>query len=68
MHERAERIGARLKVRSRPAAGTEVELSIPGNVAFKTQSAVGSPGWFAMLYQMKAEQGELKRPGSEEDE
>jgi signal transduction histidine kinase len=35
MRERAESIGARLKVLSRTNAGTEVELLIPSNVAFK---------------------------------
>jgi signal transduction histidine kinase/ligand-binding sensor domain-containing protein len=35
MRERAERIGGRLKLRSRVAAGTEVELSVPGYVAFQ---------------------------------
>jgi signal transduction histidine kinase len=34
MRERAERMGARLRVWSRAAAGTEVELSIPGSIAF----------------------------------
>lgn len=34
MRERAERIGSRLKVWSRPAAGTEVELIVPGHIAF----------------------------------
>jgi nitrate/nitrite-specific signal transduction histidine kinase len=34
MRERAQRIGGTLKIRSRPAAGTEVELRIPGHVAF----------------------------------
>ena len=34
MRERAESIGARLKVWSRVQAGTEVELVIPGNIAF----------------------------------
>lgn len=34
MRERAESIGASFKVRSRAAAGTEVELTVPGNVAF----------------------------------
>jgi signal transduction histidine kinase len=34
MHERAESVGARLKVWSRAHAGTEVELLIPGDVAF----------------------------------
>ncbi|HEY2963394.1 MAG TPA: sensor histidine kinase [Pyrinomonadaceae bacterium] len=34
MRERAENIGARLRVWSRTNAGTEVELSIPGHIAF----------------------------------
>jgi len=34
MRERAENIGARIRVWSRANAGTEVELSIPGHVAF----------------------------------
>jgi signal transduction histidine kinase len=38
MRERAESIGARLKVWSRTNAGTEVELLIPGHVAFVTNT------------------------------
>jgi Signal transduction histidine kinase len=38
MRERAESIGGRLKVWSRANAGTEVELFIPGHVAFISQS------------------------------
>ena len=35
MRERAERIGARLRVWSRRSAGTELELAIPARVAFE---------------------------------
>lgn len=35
MRERAKRIGGNLKVWSRSGAGTEVELSIPGPIAFR---------------------------------
>ena len=45
MRERAETIGARLTVRSRAAAGTEVELLVPGHVAFKTQPKRRGLGW-----------------------
>jgi signal transduction histidine kinase len=38
MRERAERINARLKVRSRIGSGSEVELSVPSAVAFQDQS------------------------------
>jgi signal transduction histidine kinase/ligand-binding sensor domain-containing protein len=39
MRERADRIGARLKVWSRAAAGTEIELLVPGQVAFQPAPA-----------------------------
>jgi signal transduction histidine kinase len=38
MRERAEQIGARLRVFSGPEAGTEVELCLPGHVAFQGHS------------------------------
>jgi nitrate/nitrite-specific signal transduction histidine kinase len=37
IRERAERVGARLRVWSRPAAGTEVALSIPNSIAFESR-------------------------------
>jgi signal transduction histidine kinase len=37
MRERAERVGARLKVWSRAAAGTEVALSVPNSIAFESR-------------------------------
>jgi nitrate/nitrite-specific signal transduction histidine kinase len=45
MRERAEKLGGRLNVRSRTAAGTEIELSLPGHIAFRTQ-AHRRPKWF----------------------
>jgi ligand-binding sensor domain-containing protein/signal transduction histidine kinase len=39
MRERAERIGCRLSVWSSSSAGTEVELSVPGHVAFLSEAA-----------------------------
>ena len=35
MRERAERVGAKLKVLSHAGSGTEVELRVPGNIAFE---------------------------------
>jgi len=37
IRERADRIGARFNVSSGAAAGTEIELSIPGHIAFQDQ-------------------------------
>jgi signal transduction histidine kinase len=38
MRKRADRIGARLRIRSQAGAGTEVELSVPEAVAFHEQA------------------------------
>ena len=57
MRERADRIGARLHVMSRATAGTEVELLVPGHVAFQNYSELS---WFRkrFLSQPKAGKGE----------
>jgi ligand-binding sensor domain-containing protein/signal transduction histidine kinase len=47
MKERTGRIGGRLRVLSREAAGTEVELSVPGQIAFEVRSGNGVAGWLA---------------------
>jgi len=44
MRVRAERIGARLRVRSRPGAGTEIVVSVPGRIAFQPHSAAHEAG------------------------
>jgi signal transduction histidine kinase len=40
MRERAERIGGRINIWSRHSAGTEVDLSVPGTVAFAVPPSV----------------------------
>jgi signal transduction histidine kinase len=47
MRERAERIGARLRLWSRVTLGTEVELSVPGDVAFRGQPSGRLSRWIA---------------------
>ncbi len=54
MRERAESIGGRITVWSRPAAGTEVELSIPGRIAFQNFRRSDSRRWFIRLADQKA--------------
>jgi len=53
MRERAERIGARLRVFSSAAAGTEVELSVPGRVAFEDHP-LNRLSWFRKNGRAKA--------------
>jgi signal transduction histidine kinase len=45
MRDLAERMGAKLKLLSRVAAGTEVELSIPGHIAFASPTNVHRLRW-----------------------
>ena len=47
MHERAKRIGGRLKIWSEPGAGTEAELTVPARIAYKKFST--SNRWWARL-------------------
>jgi len=61
MRERAERIGARLKGRSRASAGTEVELSVPSYLAFQDQSPPRPLGWLGRIYPGKTRAGDPKR-------
>jgi signal transduction histidine kinase len=54
MRERAERIGAKFHVWSRPAAGTEIELSVPSHIAFQPQSSPRAPRWLPRLSSPKS--------------
>jgi signal transduction histidine kinase len=66
MRERAERIGAKFKVSSGPAAGTEVDLSVPAHIAFQFQPSDDRWGWLARLklrmMQPPEPKGESGRP------
>jgi nitrate/nitrite-specific signal transduction histidine kinase len=54
MRERAERIGGKFHVWSRPSSGTEVELSVPSHLAFQSQSPGRGTGWFSRLHWTKS--------------
>ena len=60
MRERAENIGARLKVQSRVTGGTEIELSVPSQIAFQHQSPQRPLGWLARIYPGKTRAGHCK--------
>jgi signal transduction histidine kinase len=50
MRERAQKIGARLKVLTSGACGTEVELSIPGHLVFESYRSNRASDWFMKLF------------------
>jgi signal transduction histidine kinase len=54
MRERAERIGARLRILSRAAAGLEIELSVPGHIAYLPRDSDRQPGLLSRRQQRKA--------------
>lgn len=45
MRETAERIGARLRLQSRPGEGAEVELTVPAEIAFRGSPAPPANRW-----------------------
>jgi signal transduction histidine kinase len=59
MRARAHDVGARLRVRSR-TTGTEVELTVPGNVAFQSETAGRLLGWLAKRYPRNRREGSKK--------
>jgi signal transduction histidine kinase len=50
MKERTERIGGKLRVLSRAVAGTEVELSVPGEIAFELGPRHRFTRWLSKFY------------------
>jgi len=55
MRERAERIGAKLKVLSCTGGGTEVELRVPGNVAFGPHPSSRASKWLTGFHRPQKE-------------
>jgi len=49
LREQAKSIGARLKIRSRLREGTEVELTVPGKIAFQTRPSAQPRRWATRL-------------------
>ena len=54
MRERAEELGAHLSVRTREGAGTEVELRIPADAAFRHPVDGPGRGWRARLSALRS--------------
>jgi signal transduction histidine kinase len=49
IRERSKRIGAHLRLRSRVGAGTELDLTVPGSIAFEKGSSDPISQWFRWL-------------------
>ena len=66
MREGAERIGARLKLRSRKALGTKIELSVPGHVAYPSRPSKNPLKWFTGWYSQTAKSRTIESRKGEE--
>jgi signal transduction histidine kinase len=55
IRERSKRIGANLRLRSRIGAGTEVDLTVPGSIAFEKGSNDPISRWFRWLSRERLE-------------
>jgi len=55
MRERSEGIGASLRLRSRTGAGTEVELTVPGAIAFESEPRRPISQWLSWISRGKLE-------------
>jgi signal transduction histidine kinase/ligand-binding sensor domain-containing protein len=54
MRETAERIGAKLRLQSRPGEGTEVELTVPAEIAFATSLRPSARRWWRIFRPRKS--------------
>jgi signal transduction histidine kinase len=61
MRERAERVGGRVKVMSRPGSGTEVEFRVPGEIAFECNALRVTSKWFRGRNQKRTEKDDAAR-------
>jgi signal transduction histidine kinase len=59
MRDRAQRIGARLRVLSRAGNGTEVELRVPGRAAFESHPGSSPSRWFTRALGRSADIGRI---------
>jgi signal transduction histidine kinase len=50
LRERAAKMGAQVKIRTAPGAGTEIDLIVPATAAFERSSARGPMSWRGRLY------------------
>lgn len=59
MRERTERMGAKLRVLSRLSAGTEIELTIPRDIAYLPRDSDRSAGWLSRMQTQRAKGADL---------
>jgi signal transduction histidine kinase len=67
MRERADRIGARLRVFSRPGGGTEVDLRVPSEIAFESVSSSSASKWLTKLQRRARSNDRSSEDRSSED-
>jgi signal transduction histidine kinase/ligand-binding sensor domain-containing protein len=61
MRERAQKLGTRVEMWSRPGAGTEVELRIPARLAYASEVNGYSTPWFRIVWKRKGKDVTMRR-------
>jgi signal transduction histidine kinase len=67
MRERAEKIGGKFRILTRAPAGTEVELLVPGSVAFESRPD-GAAKWFSLMYPGKRKRNKSQAKSEQTNE
>ena len=61
MRERTEKVGGKLTFSNRAGGGTEVELCVPGRLAFRSQLLFGASRWLSRRYARGSDSADSKR-------
>ncbi|HET6841320.1 MAG TPA: two-component regulator propeller domain-containing protein [Candidatus Angelobacter sp.] len=68
MHERVGKIGGKIRILSRAPGGTEIELLVPGSVAFESRPSNGAAKWFSLMYLGKRNKNKSQAKSEQTDE
>lgn len=66
MRERTEKMGAKLRLWSRASAGTEVELTVPGHIAYQSPASGRPRQWFTRFNPLPGAHEAKKRESKEQ--
>jgi signal transduction histidine kinase len=68
MRERAEKIGGKFQILTQSPGGTEIELLVPGSVAFESRPSDGAAKWFSLMYPGKRNRNKSQAKSEQTDE
>lgn len=60
MRDRAQNIGATLRIWSSPGSGTELALAVPARIAFESQTSGNLSNWLSKVYLRKTDSSRIR--------